>query len=104
LRTLIATAAALLFTSAAAAALILPRSLPGALLELAHLLLHVAASLRVLLRAELVVTAVRAALPALGIGTFAARAKDGFWQRHRKSARIVHFGPWTNPGGARCWH
>ena len=62
----------------------------GALLELAHLSLHVFACLRVLLRAELVMSAIRAALPSLGIGFAAGAAEDTFRERHRETARIVH--------------
>jgi len=64
----------------------------GSLLELAHFLVHVPPGLLFLAVAQLVMPAIRAALPSLGIGAFAGRAKDAFRQRHRKSARIVHFG------------
>lgn len=66
---------ALLFASGTAATfalLALRGRLAGALLELAHLLLHEAARLRVLLRAELVVTTIRTAFPPFRIRAFAA--------------------------------
>jgi hypothetical protein len=64
--------------------LVLPgRLFPGALLELAHLLLHVPRRLPVLFQAHLVVPAVRAALPSLGIGLLTGGAKDAFRERHR---------------------
>jgi hypothetical protein len=75
----------------------------GALLELADLLLHVAARLRVLPGSQLAVAAVGAPLPSFGVGSLAACAEDGFRERHRKSARIVHFGPWMKTGAAPCW-
>jgi hypothetical protein len=71
---LVATAAAFFFPRAA--------GLAGALLELADFFLHVAARLGVLLRAELVMAAVGAALPSLGIGALATGAENGFGQRH----------------------
>jgi hypothetical protein len=64
--------------------LVLPgRLFPGALLELAHLFLHVSRRLPVLLQAHLVVPAVRAALPSLGIGLLTGGAQDTFRERHR---------------------
>jgi hypothetical protein len=48
----------------------------GALFELPHLLFHVAARLLVELRTHLVMPAVRAALPPLGIRPFAPGAQD----------------------------
>ncbi len=92
---LVAIATALLFAGAARFA--------GPLLELADLLLHIAARLRVLAGAQLVVAAVGAATPSLGISSLAARAENGFRERHRKSARIVHFGLWMKTAAARCW-
>jgi hypothetical protein len=56
--------------------------LPGALLELAQLLVHVPGRLPVLLEAHFVVPAVRAALPSLGIGFLTGGAKDAFRERH----------------------
>lgn len=85
-RTAALTSAALL----ACGTLFLAR-LAGALLELTDLLLHEPARLVVLLRAQFVMAAVRAALPAFRVGLPAACTGDGFRQRHRKSARIVHF-------------
>jgi hypothetical protein len=65
--------------------LVLPRGLlPGALLELAQLLLHVPRRLPVLFEAHLVVPAIRAALPSLGIGFLTGGAKDAFRERHRE--------------------
>jgi hypothetical protein len=77
----------------ALAALIAPRlRFAGARLPLAKLLLHVAACLRLRLRARLVEAAVGTPLPPFGVRLLAARAGDALRQRHRKSARIVHFG------------
>jgi hypothetical protein len=98
-----AASAALLLAIAAALFLPGPAALAGALLELPDFLLHVAARLRVLAGAQLVVTAVRTAPPPLGVSALAARAEYGFRERHRKSARIVHFAPWMKTGAARCW-
>jgi hypothetical protein len=78
-------------TALLAATLSLPRLLPlflarglaGALLELAHLLVHIPGRLPVLFEAHLVVPAVRAALPSLGIGLLTGGAKDTFRERHR---------------------
>jgi hypothetical protein len=64
--------------------LLASRLLSGALLELAHLLLHVARRLPGLPGAQLVVPAVRAALPAFGIGLLAGVAEDAFRERHRE--------------------
>jgi hypothetical protein len=77
----------------ALAALIAPRlRFAGARLPLAKLLLHVAACLRLRLRARLVEAAVGTPLPPFGVRLLAVRAGDALRQRHRKSARIVHFG------------
>lgn len=57
--------------------------LSGALFELLHLLLHEAARLRILLGADLVVPAIRASLPALGIRFLTAAAENTFRKRHR---------------------
>jgi hypothetical protein len=65
-------------------ALVLARLLAGALLEIAQLLVHVARRLALLLQAELVMPAIRAALPSLGIGLLTGRAKDTFRERHRE--------------------
>jgi hypothetical protein len=92
---------ALLFASSAAAALLLAvaaalvfraRHLAGALLELPNLFLHVAARLRVLLRAQFVVTAVGAALPSFRISAFASCTENGFRQRHRKRRALYTSG------------
>jgi hypothetical protein len=50
--------------------------LTGALLVLAHLLFHEPARVLVELRAQLVASAVGAALPAFGVGPFAAGTED----------------------------
>jgi hypothetical protein len=63
---------------------ILAHLLARALFELADFFLHVPLRLAHLLDAQLVVPAVRATLPSLGIGLLARRAKDAFWQRHRE--------------------
>jgi hypothetical protein len=78
------TAAAALLFAIAAALLFRARRFAGPLFELADLFLHVAARLRVLLRAQLIVTAVRAALPPFRISALATCTEDGFRQRHRK--------------------
>jgi hypothetical protein len=83
--------AAFALTAAIARGTFFLARLAGALLELTDLLFHVAARLLVLLRTDLVVAAVRTAFPAFRIRLFATCAGDGFRQRHRKSARIVHF-------------
>jgi hypothetical protein len=75
----------------------------GARLPLAKLLLHVAASLRLRLRARLIEAAVGTPLPPFGVCLLATRAGDALRQRHRKPARIVHFGPCsTRRAGRRC--
>jgi hypothetical protein len=93
------TALALLRT---AATLFLERSLARPLLELADLLIHVAARLVLRLEADFVMPAVRAASPAFRVGLFTGGAGDAFWERHRESARIVHFRRWTKTGAGRC--
>jgi hypothetical protein len=65
------------------AAFVLAAHLAGALLVFADLLLHVSPSLLIEPEPQLVMTAVGAALPSLGIGLFAAGAEDGFRERHR---------------------
>lgn len=92
LRTLLlrpfAVAAALLLAIASLAALrtlVATRGLgAGPLLELADLLLHIPPRLLFMAAPELVMPAVRAALPPLGISLFAGGAKDGFRERHRR--------------------
>jgi hypothetical protein len=64
--------------------LVLPHFPAGALLEFAHLLVHVTRGVPLLLEAQLVVPAVRAALPSLGIGLLTCGAKDAFRERHRE--------------------
>ncbi|HEX7829443.1 MAG TPA: hypothetical protein VF787_07285 [Thermoanaerobaculia bacterium] len=54
------------------------------LLELAQLLIHEAALLVLMLQARLVVTAIRTALPPLGIGLLAGGAENTFGQWHRR--------------------
>jgi hypothetical protein len=63
--------------------LFLARARAGALLELAHLLVHESPRLLLLFIARLVMPAIRTAFPPLGVGPFARRAEDTFWQRHR---------------------
>lgn len=58
--------------------------LPGALLEIAHLFLHVPRRLTQLFQAQLVMTAVRTSPPSLGIGFLAGGTKDAFRERHRE--------------------
>ena len=58
--------------------------LPRALLEVAHLLVHVARGLPLLLETRFVMPAIRAALPSLGIGLLAGVAEDAFRERHRE--------------------
>lgn len=65
-------------------AVVLAHLLPRTLLELAQLLVHVPRGLAVLPQAELVMPAVRAALPSLGIGLLAGGTKDTFRERHRE--------------------
>jgi hypothetical protein len=81
---LIAVALRLSRASASAAAFLTRTAgwFAGALFELAHLLLHIAARLLILFRAQLVVSAVRAAFPTFRIRLFARGAKDTFGQRH----------------------
>ena len=75
----------------------------GALFPLAQFLLHEAALLRLGARTRLVVSAVGATFPTLGVRLLALRAEDALRERHSKSARIVHFGPWpTRSAGRRC--
>jgi hypothetical protein len=76
---------ALLAVAALAAALARP------LLELPHLPVHELPGLVFLPVPELVVAAVRATLPPLGIHFLAGVAEDAFREGHRESARIVHF-------------
>jgi 6-pyruvoyltetrahydropterin/6-carboxytetrahydropterin synthase len=80
-------------TAASAWAAILFRFRAMAILELGHFARHELASLRLLLVARLVVAAIGAAAPPLGVRPFTGGADDTFRQRHRESARIVHFGP-----------
>ena len=64
-------------------AVVLAARLAGALLVLADFFLHEPPRLLIQFQADLVVAAVRATLPSLGIGLLAAGAKDGFRERHR---------------------
>jgi len=77
--------------AAAGAALLFP-IIAVALLELRDLAGHELARLHVLAGARLVVPAVGAAPPPLRVCPLARGAKNAFRQRHRESARIVHFG------------
>lgn len=65
--------------------------LAGPLLELANLLLHEPLRLLILLRPQRVVSAVGATDPAFWVRVVAGRAEDAFRERHRRTARIVHF-------------
>jgi len=89
------TAIALAGTGAVALAALVALRLrsAGALLPLPQFLLHEAAPLRLGARTCLIESAVRAALPTFRISLLAMRADDALWQRHSKSARIVHFAP-----------
>jgi len=73
-------------------ALLFAARLAGALFELAHLPFHEPPRLLIEPRLQLVMPAVRAPLPSLGIGLLAAGTEDGLRERHLESARIVHFG------------
>jgi len=90
----------LLAAAAAGAALLFLLS-AVALLELGDFAGHELARLHVLPVARLVVAAVRAAAPPLGVRPFARGADDTFRQRHRESARIVHFGPMPSDDARR---
>jgi len=72
-----------------------------ALLELGDLAGHELPRLRILPAAQLVVAAVGAAAPPLGVRPFARATEDAFGQRHRESARIVHFGPMPSDDARR---
>lgn len=74
--------AAAAFFALAAATLVFTDA-TGPLLELADLLLHVAAGEIDVLRAEEVMPAIRATLPPLGVSLLAAGAEDGFRKRHQ---------------------
>ena len=63
---------------------VVPASPARFLFELADLLLHETARLRVLTEAQLAVPAVGTALPTLGVGLPAGTAKNAFRQRHRE--------------------
>ncbi|HEX6160981.1 MAG TPA: hypothetical protein VF111_12495, partial [Thermoanaerobaculia bacterium] len=78
LRLLLPAALRTLAAAGAASASFFPlrRRLAGPLLELADLLLHEAAGLLVLFRAQLVVPAIGAALPPLGVSLFAGCTGD----------------------------
>jgi hypothetical protein len=88
--------------ASATAALFLPL-LAETLLEFLNLAVHELPDLDVLPEAGLVMAAVGATPPTLGIGLLAGGAQDAFRQRHRESRRIVHFGPWTT-AARRCSH
>jgi hypothetical protein len=70
------------FATAPRRTLFFARAHAGALLEFAHFLVHEPPRLLFQLVAGLVMAAVRAALPSLGIGAFARRTENAFWQRH----------------------
>jgi 6-pyruvoyltetrahydropterin/6-carboxytetrahydropterin synthase len=71
------------------------------LLELRDLAGHELARLRVLPHAGLVMSAIRAAPPPLGVRLVALSANNAFRQRHRESARIVHFAPMPSDDARR---
>jgi 6-pyruvoyltetrahydropterin/6-carboxytetrahydropterin synthase len=90
------------FLSAAAAGATLVLALRALLLlELRDLAGHELARLRVLLHAGLVMAAIGAATPPLGVRLGALSANDAFRQRHRESARIVHFAPMPSDDARR---
>jgi hypothetical protein len=62
---------------------VLAARLARALLVLANFFLHEPPRLLIQFQADLVMPAVGATLPSLGIGLLAAGAKDGFRERHR---------------------
>jgi hypothetical protein len=97
------TAVALAGTGAFALAAFFALRLRGAgtLLPLPQFLLHETAPLRLGASTRLIESAVRAALPTFRISLLAMRADDALWQRHSKSARIVHFAPCPTTHGAR---
>jgi len=97
---LLRAARSLLAAAAAGAALLFFLS-AVTLLELGDIASHELARLHVLPVARLVVAAVRAAAPPLGVRPFARGADDTFRQRHRESARIVHFGPMPSDDARR---
>jgi hypothetical protein len=70
------------FASAPRRTLFFARAHAGALLEFAHFLVHESPRLLFQLVAGLVMAAIRAALPSLGIGAFARRTENAFRQRH----------------------
>ena len=70
----------------------------GALLELADFLVHEPLRLALEFQAHFIVPAVWATLPSFRIGFLAGGTENAFRERHRETARIVHFGPWTKPG------
>jgi hypothetical protein len=73
------------------------------LLPLAQFLLHEAALLRVGSRADLVVSAVRAAFPALGVRLLAVRAEDALRERHVEIGAHCTLRPClTRRAGRRC--
>jgi hypothetical protein len=58
-------------------------TLPALLLEFADLLIEKTSGLLILPAAEIVMPAVRAASPPLGVRVLAGRTENAFWQRHR---------------------
>jgi len=79
------------------------RRLACPLLELADLALHVPFRLLLLPVPGDVVTAIRAALPPLGIRTFAGRAENGFRKRHLRIGAHCTLRVWTTIAARRCW-
>jgi hypothetical protein len=70
-----------------------PRRRSCSLLEFLDLLFHETPGLGLASAQELVVAAVGAAPPAFGVGLSTLGTENAFWERHRESARIVHFDP-----------
>jgi hypothetical protein len=66
---------------------------PCPLLELCELLFHETTALRVAPRLAFVETAIWTPLPPFRVGLAAGGTENAFWERHRESARIVHFDP-----------
>jgi hypothetical protein len=78
------------------------RGFAGPLLELADLALHVPLRLLFLPVASHIVTAIRAALPPLGIRTLAGRAENGFRERHLRIGAHCTLRVWTTIAARRC--
>jgi len=77
------------------AALVFAALFPHLLLEFLDFASHELPALGLLSGAQLVMTAVGAALPSLGIGLLTGRAEDTFRQRHRNRRALYTSGPMT---------